>query len=273
MEAVDFLLEPWRSGIGRRALFEVVLLGGLCGALGFWVISFRLTYGAESLAHGLLPGLVLAALVGAPLVLGAGAGAVLAAGLIALAARDERIGPETAVAVAVSGLLGLGALLALTPDAPPRLEELLFGDPLAASTAEVAVAAGLVLAGGAALAALHRPLTAVAVDPAGAGALGMPPGRVSLALLVLLALTLTAAVQALGNLLVLAAVVGPAVAVRSRAAGPGRSVLTAGGLAALAGVVGIYASFHVGAAAGACVALALCATAATGVLLPRRRPT
>ena len=39
MEALDLLLDPWRSGIGRRALLEVILVGGLCGALGFWVVS------------------------------------------------------------------------------------------------------------------------------------------------------------------------------------------------------------------------------------------
>ena len=266
------LLDPWRSGIGRRALIEVILLGGFCGALGVWVVSFRLTYGAESLAHGMLPGLVVAALLGAPLVLGAGGGALVAAGLIALAARDERIGSDAAVAVAVTGLLGLGALLALESDSPPRLEELLFGDPLAATDADLAVAAGLLLVGGLALTTLHRPFAAVALDPAAARTLGIPPARVGLALLVLLALTLTAAVQGLGNLLVLAALVAPAVAVRRRCAGPGRAVMLAGSLAAAAGVAGIYASFHLGAAAGACVALALCATAAAAVLLPRRRP-
>ena len=67
MELVDFLLDPWRSGIDRRALIEVILLGAFCGGLGFWVVTERLSYGAESLAHGLLPGLVLAAIASAPL--------------------------------------------------------------------------------------------------------------------------------------------------------------------------------------------------------------
>src|SRR6478672_519116 len=101
------------------------MVGSLCGALGFWIVTERLAYGAESLSHGLLPGLVLAALVGAPLVLGAAGGVAAAALAIALAGRDPRLGPDVGVAVAVGALFGAGTLLALTPSAPPRLEELL----------------------------------------------------------------------------------------------------------------------------------------------------
>src|SRR5215216_5891247 len=126
MEVIDFLIDPLRSGIDRRALLELAMVGSLCGALGFWIVTERLAYGAESLAHGLLPGLVLAALAGAPLGVGAAGGILAAASLIALASRDERVGPDAATAVCVTGLLGLGALLALAPDTPQRLGELLF---------------------------------------------------------------------------------------------------------------------------------------------------
>jgi ABC-type Mn2+/Zn2+ transport system permease subunit len=262
VDLLDLLLDPWRSGIGRRAMAEVALLGGFCGALGFWVTSYRLSYAAESMAHGLLPGLVVAAVAGAPLLLGAGGGVILAALLIAAAARDDRIGADTATAVVVTGLLGLGALLALAPDSPPRLEELLFGDPLAATGADLAVGATLAAAGTAVLVALHRPLVAVAFDAGAARPLGVSPGAVAAALLALLAVAVAVAAQGLGNLLVLAAIVAPALAVRGRVRSPGRAMAAAGGLAAGAGVVGIYASFHLDAAAGACVALALCATAA-----------
>jgi ABC-type Mn2+/Zn2+ transport system permease subunit len=271
VELLDLLLDPWRSGIGRRALIEVILVGGFGGALAFWVVEERLAYPTESLAHGLLPGLVIAALAGAPLLLGAAGGAIAAAALIAFAARDERVGPETATAVAVTGLLGLGALLALSPGSPPRLEELLFGDPLGVGDGDLAAAAALLVAGGAALAALHRPLAALSFDPTGAAGVGMPAATVRLLLLVLVAAAVAVGVQGLGNLLVLAALVAPAVAVRRRAATPAQAMLAGGALSALAGAAGIYVSFHAGAAAGACVALGLCLLAAGGAALPARR--
>lgn len=263
---MDFLLDPLRSGVTARALAEVAMLGALCGPLGFWVLSFRLSYAAESLAHGMLPGLVAAALLGVPLLGGAAVGVAAAAALIALAARDERVGADTATAVVVSGMVGLGALLALAPDVPQRLDELLFGDPLAVGDGDLAAAGALLLLGGAALAALHRPLCAVAFDPPGAGSLGAKPALVRLAALGLLAAAVAVAVQGLGNLLVLAVLVAPAVVVRRRAPSPARGMLEAAAVAILAGVVGIYASFHLGSAAGASVALTLCAAAALGAL-------
>jgi ABC-type Mn2+/Zn2+ transport system permease subunit len=271
VEPFDFLLDPLRSGIDRRALLELALVGVFCGALGFWVVTERLAYAAESLSHGLLPGLVIAALAGASLLLGAAGGAVVAAGLLALAARDERIGPDTGTAVAVTGLVGLGALLALEPEAPQRLDELLFGDPLGVSDGELAAAAALAVAGGTTLIALHRPLCAVAFDPSGAAAAGLRPGLVRLALLGLLAAAIAVAARGLGALLVLAVLVAPPVAVAGRARTPARAMLAAGGVAVLAGLVGIEVSFHAGSAAGASVALALCLAAALGAAVPVRR--
>src|SRR4051794_4064181 len=137
------------------------MLGAVCGPLGFWVLSFRLSYAAESLAHGLLPGLVAAALIGVPLLGGAALGVAAAAALIALAARDERTGADTATAVVVSGALGLGALLALSPSAPQRLDELLFGDPLAVANGDLAASRACLSLGAAALVARRRPLCSV----------------------------------------------------------------------------------------------------------------
>ena len=77
--------------------------------------------------------------------LGAGVGVLSRRRAIALAGRDERLGGDTGVAVAVSALFGLGALLALSPEAPPRLQELLFGDLLGASRGDIAPAAALAL--------------------------------------------------------------------------------------------------------------------------------
>ena len=267
MEALDPIVDPFRSGIDRRAVAELALIGALCGALGFWVVTERLAYASESLSHGLLPGLVLAALAGAPLLLGAAGGALAAAALIAFASRDERIGADTGTAIAVTGLVGLGALLALAPESPRRLEELLFGDPLGTTGGDLVAAAALLALGGAVLAALHRPLTALAFDPAGAAAAGLRPVVTRLALLVLLAVAVALAVQGLGALLALAVIVGPPVAVRGHAGTPARAMLAGGAVAVAAAVAGMAVSFHAHSAAGASVALALCAAAALGAAL------
>jgi ABC-type Mn2+/Zn2+ transport system permease subunit len=259
------------SGIELRAMLEIALAGGFCGALGFWVVTERLAYAGESLSHGLLPGLVLAAIAGAPLLLGAAGGAVAATALIALAASDPRVGPDTGTAVAVTGLVGLGSLLALAPDAPQRLEELLFGDPLGATDTDLVAAAVLLVAGGGLLGALHRPLAASSFDTAGAAALGLRPALVRFALLGLMAAAIAVAAQGLGALLVLAVLVAPPIAVRRHVRTPGEAMVAGAAVAAAAGVAGIELSALAGSAAGASVALVLCAAAGLGAALPRLR--
>jgi len=135
------LADPWSEPIMRRAFAEVVLLGIAGGALGCWVLFYNLSYSAESLAHSLLPGLVVAALLGLPLLLGGAVGIVVAAVAVAVVARTPAVGRDTAVAVVVTGLFGLGVLLALSPAVPAGLGELLFGDVLGVSDSDLLFAA------------------------------------------------------------------------------------------------------------------------------------
>jgi ABC-type Mn2+/Zn2+ transport system permease subunit len=140
---VDTLLEPWREPILREALIEMILVGVACGALGVWIVLYGLSYSAESLAHAMFPGLAVAALLGVPLVLGGALGLALAGVAIALAARVRGIGADNAVAVVITTLFGVGALLALSPASPPALQGLLFGDVLATTTTHLLLAGGL----------------------------------------------------------------------------------------------------------------------------------
>src|SRR5262245_26935796 len=125
------LIEPWQHTFMQHALIELTLVGVLAGVLGCWIVFYEWSYSAESLAHGLFPGLVGAALLGLPLLLGAAVGLGGAALAIALAATLPTIGRDTSVAIAVTTLFGFGVLLALAPDAPRGVQSLLFGDPLA----------------------------------------------------------------------------------------------------------------------------------------------
>jgi ABC-type Mn2+/Zn2+ transport system permease subunit len=266
---LDWLTDPLGSPIVVRALAEVLILSLACGPLGVWVLLYRDAYAAESISHGMLPGLVIAALAGIPLLFGAFGGVLVAAAGIALVARDQRLGSDVGVAVCVTTLFGLGGLLALSPDAPPRLQELLFGDLLGVSGGDLAVAG--VLAGGVAVALAlgHRSLALVGFDRRSAAALGSNPGRWELALLVVLGVTTVAAVQGLGSLLLIALVLAPAAAALALARRLAGAIALSAGLAALAGAAGLLVSYHLEIAAGASVALCAVALAGVALLVPR----
>jgi ABC-type Mn2+/Zn2+ transport system permease subunit len=251
------MLEPFQDEFMRRALAEIVLIGLAGGALGCWVVLYEFSYAAESLAHSLFPGLVVAALTGIPLLLGATPAIVLAALAIALATRVHGTSRDVAVAVVITTIFGLGVLLALSPASPPGIEALLFGDILGPTDADLTSAAAMAVAIPLALWALHSRLLASGFDRGAAAALGVSPGRVEAMLLVLLAAATVVSVQGLGNLLVVAVLVGPAAAARHLTDRIVPMLFLAAAIAVLAGVAGLYVSYYLGTAGGASVALAI----------------
>jgi len=265
------VLEPLQEPFVQRALAEVVLLGVAGGALGCWVVFYGLSYAAESLSHSLFPGLVLAAIAGAPLLLGAVPAIVLAAVAIALAARVAGVSRDAAVAVVVTTMFGLGALLALAPASPPGIESLLFGDVFGVTDGDLATAAILVVLVGVALRLLHGRLLVAGFDRGTARSLGVSPALVDAALLLLLGAGIVVAVQGLGNLLVVAVFVGPAAAARRLSDRMLPMMLLAAALAALAGIAGLYLSYYAGTAGGASVALAIVAVYLLSLPLGRLR--
>lgn len=255
----------------QRAIAEMTLLGLAAGALGCWVVLYELSYAAESLAHSIFPGLVIAAIAGVPLLLGAAPAIVLAALAIAVASRLPGVSRDVGVAVVVTTMFGLGVLLALSPDSPPGIETLLFGDVLGPSDADLLTAAALVAVVALALPMLHWRLLATGFDRGSARALGLSPGRVHAALLVLLAAAIVVAVQGLGNLLVVAVFVGPAATARNLCDRTVPMVAVAAATAVLAGIAGLYLSYYAGTAGGASVALAIVAFYLASLSLSRLR--
>ena len=83
---MGWLTDPFQDGFTQRALLEVLVLALACGPLGVWILLYRQSYAAESLSHGMLPGLVLSDLLG----IAAGASVALCAAALAGAAQLRR---------------------------------------------------------------------------------------------------------------------------------------------------------------------------------------
>lgn len=250
---IDWLTDPLTFGATARALVEIAILGTIGGAVGCWVVLYRVSYSAESLAHGLFPGLVGAALLGLPILLGGAVGILVAALLIATVNRFVSDDADTAIAVVVTTLFGLGVLMALSPASPPGVSELLFGDLLGTSSDEILISAAITIPVLAILWLLHSRLLAIGFDQGAGPALGLSPGFMYGLVLALVAVTVLVGVQALGNLLVAAILVGPAAAARLLTDRFRTMMGLSVAFALLAGVAGIYISFHGRIAAGAAV--------------------
>lgn len=273
---IDWIAEPLRFGASLRALIEIAIIGAVGGAVGCWVVLYRVSYSAESLAHGLLPGLVAATLLGFPILLGGAAGILAAAVLIALVSRFAGEDADTAIAVVVTALFGVGVLMALSPDTPPGTSELLFGDLLGVTETEILTSGLIALVVITLLWVLHDRLLAAGFDPGAGPSLGLSPAIMSGVVLSLVALTVLVGIQGLGNLLVAAVLVAPAAAARLLTDRFGPMMIMSVAIALVAGIAGIYLSFHAKVAAGASVVACLvvlyliaAAVSATGALSRR----
>jgi ABC-type Mn2+/Zn2+ transport system permease subunit len=227
----------------RDALLELVLLGLAGGVLGAWIVLRRLAFFSHAVGSATFPGLVVADASGvSPTV----AGLAVALGYAGGVERAGRAGREPGEATALLLVAALAAGVVLASDvfeSGAAVDRLLFGTLLGLGTEDLALsaaAAGLAAAG---TLALGRTWAAVAFDPDGAGALGVPAGLADFLLLALVAVAAVAAIPAVGALLVAAVYVLPAAAARLLAGSVPGLIAWALALAVAEGVIGLYLAY------------------------------
>ncbi len=193
----------------RHAFIGGSLVALAAGMLGYFVVVRRHAFAAHTLAHIAFPGATFAALIGIPITLGLGAFCVAGALAIGLLGKeiDER---EIATGTILAFATGLGLLFSsLATQNTRAVTNVLFGNLLAVTTAQLTVFA--FVTGGVALVlvVIARPLTFASVDPQVAEAKGVPVKALGVVFLLLLAFVVTIAVQVVGTLLLFALVVTP----------------------------------------------------------------
>jgi zinc/manganese transport system permease protein len=226
----------WNVGHDLSQLLEYhfmvnALLAGsavavLAAVVGWLMVLRRETFAGHTLAVTAFPGASAAALLGVSAAWGYLGFCTVAALAIARLPGGGSWREESAGTGAVQALaLALGFLfVSLYGGVLGDLEGLLFGNPLGVSDGQVIELAGLAVAGLAALGAIARPLLFASVDPVVADSRGVPVTRLAGAFLLLLGVTVAAASQVTGPLLVLALLVMPAASAQALSSRPAVSL-------------------------------------------------
>ena len=253
---MSWLLEPFSVSFMLRALVGGLLVALICAVGGTWVVIRGSAFLGEALAHGMVPGVALASLVGFPSVLGAAVSAAAMATGVGLLTRNRRLSDDTAIAMLFVGMLALGVLIvSRSRSFATDVTAILFGDVLAIRLGDLIQLAVAVLLTVTVAVAFHRSFLALAFDPAKAATLGLRPQTGRIALTVLVTLAVVSSYQAVGSLLVVGLLVAPAAAARPWTHGIGSSTALAAGIGSVAVLTGLLLSWHAGTAAGASVAL------------------
>jgi manganese/iron transport system permease protein len=260
------LFDPFGVPFMQRALLEVVLLAVLGGVVGTHVLLRRLAFTTEAFQHTVFPGVAIAFAAGHSLLLGALAAAAVAVVLLTVLTRRPRIDPDAALALLIATFFAAGVVVvSRSRSFQGDLTALLFGRILAVDAAQLVQTAVIVAVCVAVLLALHKELVLRAFDPLGAAAAGYRVWALDLVLNVAVALSVVAAVRAVGTVLLVAFLVTPAAAARLCCRRVGSMMAVAAGLVVVCGWLGLAASYEasvnhgVRLASGATVVLAITA--------------
>lgn len=260
---IEWLAEPWSHVFMQRAFAVAVMAAIVCVAVGAFVVLRGMAFIGDAVAHAVFPGVAIGFVLHINLALSGAVAGVATALAIVLISQTRRLKEDTVIGIFWAAAFGLGIVVVSTQQSyTGDLASFLFGQILALGDEDV-VLVGTV---GAVLVAvtflLRRQLIAVSLDRETARASGLPVLALDIALYVMVTVAIVIALQAVGNILVLALLVTPAAAARLVTDRLGPMVLAGCAVAAFGAVAGLYLSFYYNLAAGGLIVLVI-----TGVFL------
>jgi manganese/iron transport system permease protein len=256
MNLLDFLLAPLEYEFFVRALVASALVGVACAVVGAFVVLKGMSFVGDAVSHSAFPGVVLAYLLGLPIILGGAVAAIGTALGIGALTRRSGLRADAVIGVLFAGMFALGvALFSSIPNYVGDLFHFLFGDVLGISFADLislTVLASLLLL---IVWVLWKELLFATFDPLGAGAAGLPVRRLDDLLLILIAVTIVVSLQAVGIVLVVAMITTPAATAQLLVKRFGQMIALAALIGVTSSLVGLYVSYALDIASGASIVL------------------
>ena len=254
---MDWLITPFSSnGFMLQALIAGILVSIACAVAGTFVILRGLAFIGDALAHGVLPGIAVAFLVGFPGVIGAAIGAVFMIGGITLITQRSRLSSDTAIGLLFIGMLSLGVVIVSRSNSfSGDLTRILFGEILGIGIPAIIVqlVATIIIIVTAIVCA--RPFLLLSFDPEQAQVAGFSSRLYHNVMLFMIALTVIVSFQTVGTLLVFGLLIAPAGAGALLARRIGSMMSWAAVFGALSMYFGLLISYHFNLAAGAAIIL------------------
>ncbi len=272
----DGIITPLQYPFMVRGLWAVIIVGILCGVVGCLVVLRGMAFFGDALSHSVLPGLAIGYLIGGgargPLLGWALGTAVVVALCIGAVTRTGRFREDTAIGIIFAGMFALGvALISTGGSYSMDLVHFLFGDVLGVSGRDLGWTGIIAVVVLGALLLFYKEWLLLSFDETLARTLRLPTGRLYYSLLVLLAITVVAALQTVGVALMLAMLVTPPATAHIWTRRLPSMMALSAVIGATAGVTGLYLSFYIGIASGAAIVL-VCTAGFLLSLLVRRRP-
>jgi len=238
----------------QRSLLAGVLVAVSCSIAGTFMVLRGLAFLGDALAHGVLPGVAGALLLGAPGVVGAAVGAGLMIGGVNLVTSRSRLSSDTAIGLLFVGMLGVGVMMvSRSTSFTGDIVAILFGEILGASRADLVQQAIALVVIGAIARLFARPFLLLSFDPEQADVAGWPARRFELLMLVMVTICVVMSFQTVGTLLVFGMLLAPAGTGALLARRVPAMMLWGAVLGSVSVYAGLLISYHFDLAAGASI--------------------
>lgn len=253
---IDTLLMPFQFEFFRNGTIAAVLVGGLCGLIGVYIVLRGMSYIGHGLSHAVFGGAVVAFVLQINFYLGAGFWGFLAALLINQTVRRTKINADAAIGVITTASFAIGvALISRYRRFTQSFDAALFGNILGVTKTDVWVIGIVTAVVFVLILLLYKQLLFTTFDAEVAQVYGVSTEWVETWFALILAAAIIVSMQILGVTMIAAALVVPAITARLLTDSFHRMVALSAGLGALTGLLGMYLSFYVDVSSGATIVL------------------
>ncbi|MDN2581368.1 metal ABC transporter permease [Aquibium sp. ELW1220] len=206
---IDQLLLPFAFPFMQQAFAIALLVAAPMALLSTFLVLKGWSLMGDAISHAVLPGIVIAYIIGIPLAVGAFAAGMICALGTGFLKENSRVKEDTVMGVVFSGMFGLGLVLYVGIQTSVHLDHILFGDMLGVTWRDVAESGVIAALVSGLLLLRRRDLLVLAFDPQHARAIGLPVRLLHYGLLAILSLTIVGALKAVGIILAIAMLITP----------------------------------------------------------------
>lgn len=254
---LETALLPFTFEFMQAAFFMSIMVAVPTALLSCFLVLKGWALMGDAVSHAVLPGVVLAYILGFPLILGAFAAGMTCALTTGYISQHSRVKRDTVMGVVFSGMFAVGLVLYVATETNAHLDHILFGNILGVEADELWTAGLISFAVSVALALKWKDLLFFTFDETQAQASGLRVKTLHYGLLAALSLTIVATLAAAGLILAIGLLIAPGAIAFLVVRSFGAMLFAAVGICVTSMLLGVYLSFFLDSAPAPTIVLML----------------